>query len=51
MTVRIFIGEHEDVKELAEEFPQEAAIIQEMLEAAEAEAEAEEQENETSSDA
>jgi len=49
MTVRIFIGEHEDVKELAEEFPQEAAIIQEMLEAAEAEAE--EQENETSSDA
>lgn len=36
MTVRILIGENEDVKELAEEFPVEASIIEEMLKAAEA---------------
>ena len=35
MTVRILIGENEDVKELAEEFPQEASVIEEMLKAAE----------------
>jgi len=34
MTVRIFIGDNEDMKELAEEFPQEAFIIEEMLKAA-----------------
>ena len=35
MTVRILIGENEDVKELAEEFPKEATVIEEMLKAAE----------------
>ena len=35
MTVRILVGENEDVKELAEEFPQEASVIEEMLKAAE----------------
>ena len=47
MTVRILIGEHDEVKELAEEFPQEAAVIEEMLNAAESDtdsdAEAEEE--------
>jgi hypothetical protein len=42
MTVRIFIGNNEDVKELAEEFPQEASIIENMLRAAEEDAEQEE---------
>jgi len=37
MTVRILIGENEDVRELAEEFPQEASIIEEMLKVAETE--------------
>jgi hypothetical protein len=37
MTVRILIGENEDVHELAEEFPQEASIIEEMLKVAESE--------------
>ena len=35
MAVRIFIGENEDVKELAEEYPKEASVIEEMLKAAE----------------
>ena len=48
MTVRILIGEQEDVKELAEEFPQEAAVIEEMLKAAEAETETEEEEEDES---
>jgi len=47
MTVRILVGENEDVKELAEEFPQEASIIEEMLKAAEAETETEEEEDES----
>lgn len=47
MTVRILIGENEDVKELAEEFPQEASIIEEMLKVAESDAESEEEENES----
>jgi hypothetical protein len=37
MTVRILIGENEDLKELAEEFPKEASVIEEMLKAAESE--------------
>ena len=44
MTVRILIGENEDVKELAEEFPQEASVIEEMLNVAESDAETEEEE-------
>ena len=48
MTVRILIGEQEDVKELAEEFPQEAAVIEEMLKAAEADTETEEEEEDES---
>ena len=43
MTVRILIGENEDVKELAEEFPKEAAVIEEMLKAAESEDEQEDE--------
>jgi hypothetical protein len=35
MTVRILVGENEDIKELAEEFPEEASVIEEMLKAAE----------------
>ena len=35
MTVRIFVGEQEEVKELAEEYPDEASVIEEMLKAAE----------------
>ena len=42
MTVRILIGENEDVKELAEEFPKEASVIEEMLKAAESEDDQEE---------
>jgi hypothetical protein len=42
MAVRIFVGEHEDVKELAEEYPQEASVIEEMLKAAEEEDDEEE---------
>ncbi len=47
MAVRILIGENEDVKELAEEFPQEASIIEEMLKVAESDAETEEEESES----
>ncbi|MGB5518741.1 MAG: hypothetical protein WBO73_09795 [Gammaproteobacteria bacterium] len=47
MTVRIFVGEHEDVKELAQEYPQEASIIEEMLKAAEEEGAEEESDNTT----
>ncbi len=46
MTVRILIGENEDVRELADEFPQEASVIEEMLKDAEADAEADEAETE-----
>jgi hypothetical protein len=46
MTVRILIGENEDVRELAEEFPQEAAVIEEMLKEAETEVEPAEQASE-----
>jgi hypothetical protein len=49
MTVRIFIGDNEDMKELAEEFPQEASIIEEMLKAAEEDPD--EEDSVTSSDA
>jgi len=35
MTVRILISEHEELEELADEFPQEASVIEEMLKAAE----------------
>jgi len=41
MSVRILVGENEDVHELAAEFPQEASIIEEMLKAAEADSETE----------
>ena len=41
MSVRILIGENEDLKELAEEFPEEAAVIEEMLKAAEADTDSE----------
>ena len=44
MSVRILVGENEDVRELADEFPKEASIIEEMLKAAEADSE---NENET----
>ena len=44
MTVRILIGENEDLKELAEEFPQEASVIEEMLKAAESEDDQEDEE-------
>lgn len=47
MTVRILIGENEDVKELAEEFPKEASVIEEMLKAAEADTDTEEKEPES----
>jgi hypothetical protein len=42
MAVRILIGENEDVRELAEEFPQEASVIEEMLKEAETDVETEE---------
>jgi len=48
MSVRILIGEQEDVKELAEEFPKEASVIEEMLKAAEADTETEEEEEDES---
>ena len=48
MTVRILVGENEDVKELAEEFPLEASIIEEMLKAAEADTETETEEEDES---
>ena len=35
MTVRIFIGDNDDLKELSEEYPQEASIIEDMLKASE----------------
>ena len=44
MTVRIFIGNDEDVKELADEYPLEASVIEEMLKAAEQDTEEEQQE-------
>ena len=44
MTVRILIGENEDVKELAEEYPKEASVIEEMLKAAESEDDQEDEE-------
>ena len=47
MAVRILEGENEDVQELAEEFPQEAAIIEEMLKAAEIDTETEDEEDES----
>ena len=43
MTVRILIGENEDLKELAEEFPKEASVIEEMLKAAKSEDDQEEE--------
>ena len=47
MTVRILIGENEELKELAQEYPQQASIIEEMLKAAETdEDEADEDEEE-----
>jgi len=46
MTVRILVGENEDVQELAEEFPQEASVIEEMLKAAEIDTEDEQEEEE-----
>lgn len=48
MSVRILIGEQEDVKELAEEFPREASVIEEMLKAAESDTETEEEEEDES---
>ena len=48
MSVRILVGEKEDVRELAEEFPQEASIIEEMLKAAEADTETETEEEDES---
>jgi hypothetical protein len=49
MTVRILIGENEDVKELAEEFPKEASVIEEMLKAAEADTDTDTEEKEPES--
>ena len=51
MTVRILIGENEDVKELAEEFPKEASVIEEMLKEADLDDEPEEEEQAKSVDA
>jgi hypothetical protein len=48
MTVRILIGENEDVKELAEEFPEEASVIEEMLKVAESDSDTEEEEEKES---
>ena len=47
MTVRILVGENEDVKELSEEFPLEASVIEEMLKVAESDTEVEEEENDS----
>jgi hypothetical protein len=41
MSVRILVGENEDVRELANEFPHEASIIEDMLKAAEDDSETE----------
>ena len=49
MTVRILVGENEDVKELAEEFPQEASVIEEMLKAAESDTDTDTEEKERES--
>jgi len=49
MTVRILIGENEDVKELAEEFPKEATVIEEMLKAAESDNDTDTEEKEPES--
>lgn len=49
MAVRILIGENEDIKELAEEYPKEASVIEEMLQAAETGTETEEEEEEDES--
>ena len=43
--MRILSAEKEDVRELAEEYPQEASVIEEMLKAAEADSEVEEEED------
>ena len=48
MSVRILVGENEDVRELANEFPQEASIIEEMLKAAEDDSETETEEEDES---
>lgn len=45
MTVRILTAEKEEVKELAEEFPEEASVIEEMLNIAEADSEADDDED------
>ncbi|NNJ98682.1 MAG: hypothetical protein HKP12_16165 [Gammaproteobacteria bacterium] len=50
MTVRIFVGNHEEVKELAEEYPQEASVIEEMLEAADEDSDADSDEESESPD-
>jgi len=49
MTVRILVGENEDVKELAEEFPNEASVIEEMLKAAESDTDSDTEESEPES--
>ncbi len=49
MTVRILVGENEDVKELAEEFPLEASVIEEMLKAAESDTDTDTEEKERES--
>ena len=46
MTVRILVGENEDLEELAEEFPQEASVIEEMLKAAESDTDTDTEEKE-----
>jgi len=48
MSVRILVGENEDVKELSEEFPLEASIIEEMLKVAETDPETETEEEDES---
>ena len=49
MTVRILVGENEDLEELAEEFPQEASVIEEMLKAAESDTDTDPEEKEPES--
>jgi hypothetical protein len=49
MTVRILVGENEDLEELAEEFPKEASVIEEMLKAAESDADTDIEEKEQES--
>jgi hypothetical protein len=48
MTVRIFVGEKEEVKELAQEYPQEASVIEEMLKAADDDTEEESESSDNS---